>query len=101
MREVIYKSDVEAMLSDIGGCDASDPESKGWDSAINAAKVSLAHLRTMKHEEIHPAEKICRNLQSEQTVEIQKQIATLRGMLDGYNMACDDFLAALKKGVVG
>lgn len=101
MQEVIYKNDVESMLADLGGCDASDPESKGWDSAIDAAKVSLAHLRTMNHEEIHPFEKICQNILSEKTVEIQKQIARLQGMLDGYDLACEDFLHELKKGTVG
>lgn len=45
MREAVYKHDVEAMLLDIGGCDANDPEAKGWDSAIDAALDGLRKVK--------------------------------------------------------
>lgn len=39
--DLIRRKDVEQMLKDLGGCDASDEESRGWDKAIDAAMEGL------------------------------------------------------------
>lgn len=41
MNDLIKRSDVEQMLKDLGGCDASDKEAEGWDKAIDAAMEGL------------------------------------------------------------
>lgn len=41
MNDLIRRKDVEQMLKDLGGCDASDEESRGWDKAIDAAMEGL------------------------------------------------------------
>ena len=48
MNDLIRRKDVEQMLKDLGGCDASDEESRGWDKAIDAA---LYGLGTIKNED--------------------------------------------------
>lgn len=39
--DLIKRSDVEQMLTALGGCDASDKEAEGWDKAIDAAMEGL------------------------------------------------------------
>lgn len=41
MNDLIMRKDVEQMLKDLGGCDASDKEAAGWDKAIGAAMEGL------------------------------------------------------------
>lgn len=41
MNDLIMRKDVEQMLKDLGGCDASDKEAAGWDKAIDAAMEGL------------------------------------------------------------
>ena len=41
MNDLIKRSDVEKMLTALGGCDASDEEAAGWDKAIDAAMEGL------------------------------------------------------------
>ena len=41
MNDLIRRKDVEQMLKDLGGCDASDKEAAGWDKAIDAALYGL------------------------------------------------------------
>lgn len=48
MNDLIRRKDVEQMLTALGGCDASDEESRGWDNATDAA---LYGLRTIKNED--------------------------------------------------
>ena len=42
--DLIKRSDVEKMLTALGGCDASDKEAAGWDKAIDAAIIGLEEL---------------------------------------------------------
>lgn len=44
MNDLIKRSDVEQMLTALGGCDASDKEAEGWDKAIDAAIIGLEEL---------------------------------------------------------
>ena len=44
--ELIKRSDVEQMLKDLGGCDASDKEASGWDKAIDAAVEGLGKIES-------------------------------------------------------
>lgn len=44
MDDLIKRSDVEQMLTALGGCDASDKESRGWDKAIDAALEGLRKI---------------------------------------------------------
>ena len=41
MNDLIMRKDVEQMLKDLGGCDASDKEAAGWDKAIDTAMEGL------------------------------------------------------------
>lgn len=42
--DLIKRLDVEQMLKDLGGCDASDKEAEGWDKAIDAALEGLRKI---------------------------------------------------------
>lgn len=44
--DLIKRSDVEKMLTALGGCDASDEESRGWDNAIDAAMEGLRKVES-------------------------------------------------------
>lgn len=44
--DLIKRSDVEQMLTALGGCDASDEESRGWDKAIDAALHGLGKVES-------------------------------------------------------
>ena len=44
--DLIKRSDVEQMLKDLGGCDASDKEAAGWDKAIDAAMEGLRKIES-------------------------------------------------------
>lgn len=46
MNDLIKRSDVEQMLIMLGGCDASDEESRGWDKAIDAALEGLRKVES-------------------------------------------------------
>lgn len=46
MNDLIKRSDVEQMLTSLGGCDASDKESEGWDKAIDAALEGLRKIES-------------------------------------------------------
>lgn len=46
MNDLIKRSDVEQMLIMLGGCDASDEESRGWDKAIDAAMEGLRKVES-------------------------------------------------------
>ncbi len=43
--DTVYRKDVEQMLAELGGCDASEEWEKGWDEAIDTA---LNELRKVK-----------------------------------------------------
>ena len=44
--DLIKRSDVEQMLTALGGCDASDKEAAGWDKAIDAALEGLRKIES-------------------------------------------------------
>ena len=44
--DLIKRSDVEQMLTALGGCDASDKEAAGWDKAIDAALHGLGKVES-------------------------------------------------------
>lgn len=44
--DLIRRKDVEQMLTALGGCDASDEESRGWDNAIDAAMEGLRKIES-------------------------------------------------------
>lgn len=44
--DLIKRSDVEQMLTALGGCDASDKEAAGWDNAIDAAMEGLRKVES-------------------------------------------------------
>lgn len=44
--DLIKRSDVERMLTALGGCDASDKEAEGWDKAIDAALEGLRKVES-------------------------------------------------------
>lgn len=44
--DLIKRSDVEQMLTALGGCDASDKEAEGWDKAIDAAMDGLRKVES-------------------------------------------------------
>lgn len=46
MNDLIMRKDVEQMLKDLGGCDASDKEAAGWDNAIDAAMDGLRKVES-------------------------------------------------------
>ena len=46
MNDLIKRSDVEQMLTALGGCDASDKEAAGWDKAIDAAMRGLGKVES-------------------------------------------------------
>ena len=46
MNDLIMRKDVEQMLKDLGGCDASDKEAAGWDKAIDAAMEGLRKVES-------------------------------------------------------
>ena len=46
MNDLIRRKDVEQMLTALGGCDASDEESRGWDNAIDAALLRLRRVES-------------------------------------------------------
>ncbi len=46
MNDLIKRSDVEKMLTALGGCDASDKEAAGWDKAIDAAMEGLRKIES-------------------------------------------------------
>lgn len=46
MNDLIRRKDVEQMLKDLGGCDASDKEAEGWDKAIDAAMEGLRKIES-------------------------------------------------------
>ena len=46
MNDLIRRKDVEQMLNDLGGCDASDKEAEGWDKAIDAAMEGLRKIES-------------------------------------------------------
>lgn len=46
MNDLIRRKDVEQMLTALGGCDASDEESRGWDNAIDAAMEGLRKIES-------------------------------------------------------
>ena len=46
MNDLIKRSDVEQMLTALGGCDASDKEAEGWDRAIDAALEGLRKIES-------------------------------------------------------
>ena len=56
--DLIKRSDVEQMLAALGGCDASDEESRGWDNAIDVAmeglrKIESANITKIVRYKIH------------------------------------------------
>lgn len=56
--DLIKRSDVEQMLTALGGCDASDKEAAGWDKAIDAAmeglrKIESANITKIVRYKIH------------------------------------------------
>ena len=46
MNDLIRRKDVEQILKDLGGCDASDKEAAGWDKAIDAAMEGLRKIES-------------------------------------------------------
>lgn len=46
MNDLIRRKDVEQMLAELGGCDASEEWERGWDKAIDAALHGLGKVES-------------------------------------------------------
>ena len=44
--DTVYRKDVEQMLAELGGCDASEEWERGWDKAIDAAMEGLRKVES-------------------------------------------------------
>lgn len=48
--DTVYRKDVEQMLANIGGCDASEEWERGWDEAIDTALDELRKVKSASEE---------------------------------------------------
>lgn len=85
MNDLIMRKDVEQMLKDLGGCDASDKEAAGWDKAIDAAMEGLRKVKSA-------------NIIKKARYEIQADgIDSLGDTLRRINKTADEMIFLLKK----
>ena len=45
--DTVYRKDVEQMLAELGGCDATEEWERGWDEAIDAAMDELRKVKSV------------------------------------------------------
>lgn len=72
MNDLIRRKDVEQMLKDLGGCDASDKEAAGWDKAIDAAIIKLGELDSANEWIVDAIENIIKHFSECQNDAIEK-----------------------------
>lgn len=70
--DLIKRSDVERMLTALGGCDASDKEAAGWDKAIDAAIIGLEELDSANEWIVDTIENIIKHFSECQNDAIEK-----------------------------
>lgn len=72
MNDLIKRSDVEQMLTALGGCDAIDEYDKGWDKAIDAAIIELGELDSANERIVDAIENIIKHFSECQNDAIEK-----------------------------
>ena len=72
MDDLIKRSDVEQMLTALGGCDASDEESRGWDNAIDAAMEGLRKVESANEWIVNAIENMIKHFSECQNDAIEK-----------------------------
>lgn len=72
MNDLIMRKDVEQILKDLGGCDASDKEAAGWDKAIDAAIIGLEELDSANEWIVDAIENIIKHFSECQNDAIEK-----------------------------
>lgn len=70
--DLIKRSDVEQMLKDLGGCDASDKEAAGWDNAIDAAMEGLRKIESANEWIVNVIENMIKHFSECQNDAIEK-----------------------------
>lgn len=70
--DLIKRSDVEQMLTALGGCDASDKEAAGWDKAIDAAIIGLEELNSANEWIVNAIENMIKHFSECQNDAIEK-----------------------------
>lgn len=70
--DLIKRSDVEQMLIMLGGCDASDEESRGWDKAIDAAMEGLRKVESANEWIVNAIENMIKHFSECQNDAIEK-----------------------------
>lgn len=70
--DLIKRSDVEQMLTALGGCDASDKEAAGWDKAIDAAIIGLEELDSANEWIVNAIENMIKHFSECQNEAIEK-----------------------------
>ena len=64
---LIRRSEVEKVLTSLGGCDASDKEAAGWDKAIDAALAQIGQIKSADNTQFEVTE-LCPHCEREITV---------------------------------
>ena len=70
--DLIKRSDVEQMLTALGGCDASDKEAEGWDKAIDAAMEGLRKVESANEWIVNAIENMIKHFSECQNDAIEK-----------------------------
>ena len=83
MNDLIMRKDVEQMLKDLGGCDASDKEAAGWDKAIGAAMEGLRKVESAD-KWIPCNEKLPENAKHKGSLCPRYQVNTEYGVTEGW-----------------
>lgn len=83
MDDLIKRSDVEQMLTALGGCDASDKEAAGWDKAIDAAMEGLRKVESAD-KWIPCNEKLPENAKHKGSLCPRYQVNTEHGVTEGW-----------------
>ena len=83
MNDLIKRSDVEQMLTALGGCDASDEEAAGWDKAIDAAMEGLRKVESAD-KWIPCNEKLPENAKHKASLCPRYQVNTEHGVTEGW-----------------
>lgn len=83
MNDLIRRKDVEQMLKDLGGCDASDKEAAGWDKAIDAAMEGLRKVEGADRW-IPCNEKLPENAKHKGSLCPRYQVNTEHGVTEGW-----------------
>lgn len=83
MNDLIMRKDIEQMLKDLGGCDASDKEAAGWDKAIGAAMEGLRKVESAD-KWIPCNEKLPENAKHKASLCPKYQVNTEHGVTEGW-----------------